>query len=459
MPHDRPRRIDGYIRVSRVAGREGASYQSPGNQRTAIERWSAYREVPIDAWHIDEDQSGGTHDRPGLLAAIQRISAGETDGIACFNIDRFSRSTELGLADIRRINDLNAHVVFVSDEIDTTVPGGRLHLRTLLSQGEYFLDNIKAGWWTAKTNAIARGAAIGPTNVGYTRGPDGIYDVDPMTAPAIADAMRVCGSLGVPQAVRLLRDRIPDMTWTTFTVKRLLSNDVYLGIARYGNLVNATAHPPLVTRVEFEAAQAMIAEATGPGRRSAELFPLSGIAECAACGAHLVGGRGGVDARRTYRCSAKCPEGPVITAAMLEEHVTDRMRHELHHGGFRIGARDDDSDLLLAALQEAELELDEFASDLTARKTLGDRYHHHLTLRAEAVEEARRRLHEAIADRDTVEVLDLVEAIDSLTPDEMSIVLRSILDTVLVRRGRGLSVAERVVVIPKGLDRPDTTRS
>ena len=38
MTERQPRTMDGYIRVSRLAGREGAAYISPGVPREAIER-------------------------------------------------------------------------------------------------------------------------------------------------------------------------------------------------------------------------------------------------------------------------------------------------------------------------------------------------------------------------------------------------------------------------------------
>jgi hypothetical protein len=40
-----PKRMDGYVRVSRVAGREGPGYISPSVQREQIEGWAKLREV------------------------------------------------------------------------------------------------------------------------------------------------------------------------------------------------------------------------------------------------------------------------------------------------------------------------------------------------------------------------------------------------------------------------------
>jgi Resolvase, N terminal domain. len=83
-----PKRFDGYIRV----GRKGPGYISPTVQREAIARWAEYRGVEIAAWHVDEDESGGTQDWPGLREAIRRIESGETEGIACWRLNRFARN-------------------------------------------------------------------------------------------------------------------------------------------------------------------------------------------------------------------------------------------------------------------------------------------------------------------------------------------------------------------------------
>ncbi len=94
-----PTRMDGYVRVSRRMGRGGPGYISPNVQREAIQRWADYRNVEIVAWHVDEDESGGTQARPGLRAAMARIEAGETDGLACWRLNRFARNVGAAIAD------------------------------------------------------------------------------------------------------------------------------------------------------------------------------------------------------------------------------------------------------------------------------------------------------------------------------------------------------------------------
>ncbi len=63
-------------------GTRGRVLHLPEVQREAIHRWATYRQVTIAEWHVDEDESGGTQNRPGLRRALERVEARETDGIA-----------------------------------------------------------------------------------------------------------------------------------------------------------------------------------------------------------------------------------------------------------------------------------------------------------------------------------------------------------------------------------------
>src|SRR4051794_24734051 len=82
-----------YIRVSKVAGRDGDSFQSPDQQRDAIAHAVALMPgARIAEEIIDLDESGGTMNRPGLGRALAALDAGRADGIAVAKLDRFARN-------------------------------------------------------------------------------------------------------------------------------------------------------------------------------------------------------------------------------------------------------------------------------------------------------------------------------------------------------------------------------
>lgn len=439
--------MDGYIRVSRRLGREGPGYISPAVQREAIERWAVYKGVRIAEWHVDEDQSGGTHNRPGLELAVARALARETSGIVSWKIDRFSRYTEGGLRDLRRLEERDARLAFVVEDIDTSGPMGRFVYTVMLAMSEYFLDSIKAGWRTAKTRAVERGAHIGPTPFGYDRRPDGTLEPNERGEIVTAAFMAAAHS-DLQAAVGLLDRRAPERTWTTFTVRRLLANRVYLGEVSYGQeLVSTDAHDPLTSPAIFAAAQH---EPTGRRRPKGD-FPLSGIAACGTCGAHMVGARGGAHGQRMYRCSSHstCGGAAVITADLLEAHVVGVLKAAFDHPGFQVGSESVELAGAEEALLETERELDEFAADATARGILGRRYHAALQARVTAVDRAREALRDALARSEQTRLVVPTELWESLEPAELAEVLRGGLERVIVRKGRG-RIGERVTVVPKG---------
>jgi len=244
-------------------------------------------------------------------------------------------------------------------------------------------------------------------------------------------------------------------TWTAFTVRRLLRNRTYLGETQYGDRLIRDSHPALVDRLTFERAHP---GPDTPRRRSAAVFPLSGFATCAGCGETLVGARGGVNkdgtGKRAYRCRAslanwkgdRCSAPANVVADRLEAHLLERLKQAYERSGApdvatSVAHNNGDANFedLQHELQAAESELERFAADPTAAELLGQAaWAAALRTRSERVEAAR------LAYRDHVDTMRVphieipsVELLDSLTPEELTPVLRAVFQTVRVTKGRG----------------------
>ncbi len=161
--------MDGYLRVSRKMGRDGEGYISPKVQRESIERWAEYTGVEILDWHFDEDESGGTQNRPGLRAAMARIEAGETGGLICWRVDRFARNVGPAEADVELIRSKGARIAFSDENLDTSGPLGEYLLTNLLAMARLQRQLLSTGWQTARGRAIKRGAFIGMAPLGYRK--------------------------------------------------------------------------------------------------------------------------------------------------------------------------------------------------------------------------------------------------------------------------------------------------
>jgi DNA invertase Pin-like site-specific DNA recombinase len=439
--------MDGYIRVSRVQGRGGESYYTTKEQREEIEAWAKYKQVEIARWHEDEDESGGTHERPGLEAAIDRALDGETDGIVSMRINRFSRNTESGLRDLRRLREKGARLVFATEDIDTSTSAGKMIYGVMLSMSEFFLDEVKRTWKATKKRAVERGALIGNTPLGYVR-EEGVL-VRSGLAPRIREAFLLAAG-DIYAAREHLRRYVPERSWDIDDVRRLLRNRAYLGEVRYGDLANRKAHDPIATKREWESAQS-----NGGERKASEDYPLSGgLATCASCGRHLCGGRTGRDNHRTYRCTSMsktahrdldCEAPAMIAAHLLEGYCKDKVLERMRRlSGWAVAERaPTDVSELEQALGLAEGELIEFAADTTMRRALKDRYHEQLEARERARDEAQAAYRAALKQSPAPTKVMPPEVVELADARDLRELFAAAFDSIVVTKGR-LPVARKV---------------
>jgi site-specific DNA recombinase len=280
--------VDGYVRVSRVAGREGESFISPSVQREQIEAYAKAYGLSVVYWHEDLGESGGTLERPGLKAALERCRAGATGGIVAAKLDRLSRSL-VGLAQlIERAKEEQWTLVAIDFGLDVQTSGGRLVADILGAVAQWERQRASEGWETAQARAIAAGIHVAsrvPT--GYRKRDDRRLEPDPRAAKVIRELFRRrAAGAGWTELARFLDEKrivgpYGNAAWTPSAVAKIIGNRVYLGEARSGHHANANAHRPLLTVAEWEAAQINGHAPSTP--RSAEGALLSGLVRCAGC--------------------------------------------------------------------------------------------------------------------------------------------------------------------------------
>ena len=93
--------------------------------------------TPTGQAYSDGGISGGHMDRPGLIALIADIEAGEIDIVVVYKVDRLTRS----LADFAKLVDVfdrhGVSFVSITQAFNTTTSMGRLTLNVLLSFAQF----------------------------------------------------------------------------------------------------------------------------------------------------------------------------------------------------------------------------------------------------------------------------------------------------------------------------------
>jgi DNA invertase Pin-like site-specific DNA recombinase len=364
------KRVAGYVRVSRVAGRNGDSFQSPDAQADAIHPHCKARRLKVIEVARELDQSGGTMQRPHLRRLIDDIKAGKLDGIIVHRLDRFARTLVGGIQTLEEIHAAGGFVQTVEGGIDTSETGGamgELQLNLLLTLAQWERAVRAEGFEAAKARAVARGVHIsGTVPVGYQRPEVGSrLELDPVKAPAIHDAFELrAGGAALGDVARFLNERLPggpsgDGVWNRATVTRLLGNPVYVGEARQGVHRLPGAHPPIVTQEVFDTVAALKrrAEPSRNGRRIVSL--LAGVVRCGSCGYAMDRNRVGGN-YLVYRCAKRgarhvCEAPTSAMAPALESLVTGAVLDNLERLEARQVPVDVDVDQLHARLAAARL--------------------------------------------------------------------------------------------------------
>ncbi|HUB73118.1 MAG TPA: recombinase family protein [Solirubrobacteraceae bacterium] len=461
-------RLDAYIRVSKVAGREGDSFISPTVQRERIESWAQAHSAAL-TWHEPElDASGGTMSRPIFEHVMQRIRDGQSDGVIVAKLDRFARTLVGALATLEEFDRHGAVLVSVAENLDLSTPMGKAFLRILLIFAELERDRITESWRTATSNAIDRGIHIAKfTNVGYEKDSDRRL-VPGKDASAIREAFLMRGAHKSRTEIALRLDELAPRPnggrWTPPMVERIIKNRVYLGWAYRGSQINKHAHEPIVTLAQWHAANNAPVRAAPRGKKP---NLLGGIVRCAGCRyvlapgrTHYSGGDGAIV--RGYKCRAihtagVCPEPASIHAHKLERHIEAVWREQMAQEAMSIQQDSDALDAAANTLSAAEEELAAFAADTTARRLLGDEgYHAALRQRAADVNHARTDLQRVLA---AAPSRGVIESYDELPIEDRKRILGSSIDAIIVKRGHArIPIEERVTILWRGEGPDDLPR-
>jgi site-specific DNA recombinase len=372
------RRFDGYVRVSRVAGREGDSFISPSDQRDRIAAWATSRDVEIAMFHEDLDQTGGVLSRPGLDLMMERVRSGEVDGVAVAYVDRLSRAgVGEALSLVQEIHEAGGEFAALDLGIDPTTPFGEFGLTILLALGRMQRRRMADGWAAAQERAVDRGAFPGRTSYGLRRLEDGTLALIPDEAAIVARMVRErAGGRGWKSiATGLSKDNIPtpggNDQWAASTVAGIVSSEAAVGVwTGPGRGRVEDAWPAMVDRATWEVAQAVVGRRTDGRVHNDRL--IGGIARCACCRRVMHRGSN-QDGQVSYNCVNRgCSRRASIGVVLLDRHIAALVDRRLDN--IRMVAESADGDAyvsLLAARDEAQAAYDHWRADKPVKARLG----------------------------------------------------------------------------------------
>jgi site-specific DNA recombinase len=347
-------------RVSQVSGREGETFSSPLEQRARIEQ--ACERDGLQLLEIIEelDVSGGTplEQRAGARRALETIEAGDAEILVGAYFDRLFRSLTVQAEIVSRVEAVGGGVLALdTGEVTNGSAGQWLSASVLGLVAEYQRRSTAERTREAQIRAVARGVWMSryvPT--GYYRGEDGRL-VPNSDAGLVAEAFTLRAS---GKSVAEVFEEVRGLGLTYASVGRMLKSRAYLGEVHFGELVNRSAHPPIVDADTWQRAQRA---KVLPGRKakSERLLARLGVLRCASCGGRMSATTGQNGKRAIYRCGGhvgdRCPQRVTIDAGIVEQVVVDKVKAALADVEGRASVEENARDAEVA-LEHAQSELD-----------------------------------------------------------------------------------------------------
>ena len=310
---------------ARVSTDEQAEMYGLDSQVTELRALAAVKDytIPDGAEFLDDGYSGLELDRPALTRLRDAVQAGAFDVVLVHDPDRLARKLAHQLLLVEEVEHAGVHLEFKTTPREDT-PEGRLLLNVKGVVAEYEREKIRERTLRGKKEKARRGLIpAGAIAYGYQAAPgapNGTLVPDPEQAEVVRQIFQWLveeqrSIRAIVTELNRLGMRAPRSTrWAKSSVRRLLTNELYVGRAyfnrrnRAGDKVSirpesewiAVPVPAIIPEEVFQRAHAALARNRDmlSGRPGVRFYLLKG-----ACGRKYVGIPS--HGRRIYRCSGR----------------------------------------------------------------------------------------------------------------------------------------------------------
>lgn len=393
--------MDTYIRISR----EG--YRSEAEVEAQLDRYRRDCAIPGTEGGevVTETDVSGTLavDAREYGRLIDKVESGDSDGIVSPDVDRAFRNAREGLAAWDRVTAAGGRLVFPLDGIDSAEGDPDIAWERFvdrLRNGEAFARRQGKKLTRVAAESVERGIHAGSipplgyrwpgTCVDLPNGKTRFKKAGPLEPTA--DAPKVAAAFAAFDAGASWRELVRLLgVGSQGAARNVLTNDVYLGIARGGGTSKAEAHEAIVDPALFARVQRKLADrapAKGKPRVRRNTAPLSAVLKCATCGHNLRHEA----AKGHYRCkNMNCDCRVSVKAETSEAHVLALAvdHHAASHEAVAMALAVEDA--VLPALEVAVIEAQAEVLAIEADETLSPLRKGQAATAADAALEAARR--------------------------------------------------------------------
>jgi DNA invertase Pin-like site-specific DNA recombinase len=326
-----------YLRVSLDTTGEGLAVD---RQREDCLRIVAQRGWTVAEVYTDNSISASKKNvrRPDYDRMVGDYAAGKFDALVCWDLDRLTRQPRQLEDWIDAAEARGLLLVTANGEADLTVDSGRMFARIKAAVARQEVERKGARQRRANEQRVAQGKPNTSCGRRFGYESDGMRIVE-SEAVLVREAYAAIVAGGSVNGITTRWNRagavtVPGNKWAATSVRKVLTNPYYAGLAAHlGEIVGQGRWPGVVTEDVWRAVQHVL---TAPERATTQDHVtkrlLASIAVCGVCGAKMGGGyrapgkKPAADAPRTeivYRC--KDHSCVARSAGPIDQYVTEQV--------------------------------------------------------------------------------------------------------------------------------------
>ena len=276
------------VTYSRTSSRK-QSYDSIEYQKDQARLYADYYGLDIIDEYEDVAKSGRTDKRDDFQRLIS--DSDKFDAVLVLRYDRWARNVDIATSYEQKLNDNSAVLISITEDEQKKLA---YYQRAQESSDHKSEAVIK------KMNGLADENMHlgGPMMLGFSKGSDGRYVINPNEASLVREIFRrYADGETVEEIVSDLNARqitaAERMDWDRKTLQNMLQNKKYIGVYSWGEKSDDAGIPQIVSNEVFDQVQKKLQENASRGARSkascANEYMLSGKLRCGCCGDIMTG--------------------------------------------------------------------------------------------------------------------------------------------------------------------------
>lgn len=342
--------------------------------------------IVIIGEYCDRAISGKTDKRPAFQKMIKDSEKHKFDTLLLYTIDRFARNRYDSAMYKAKLKKNGVQIIYVKQPISQE-PEGIILESVLEGYAEYYSENLsRAVKRGLKENAL-HGIAAGSVPLGYVKGKDKKYEIDPVGAKIVKEIYELYSQgCSIPEIVSYCNAHgyktARGKAFVKNSLRTILTSDKYIGMYRYMGVEIEGGIPAIIDKDLWNTVQSKIKHnySARAKNKAQEDYLLTPKLFCGHCGSLMTGETGTSHTgkvHRYYKCNCrkykhecdkenekKEPLEELVVKKTVETVLTDENIDIIATKAMELIEKDFADTSYLAGLQENLKEIDKRINNL-----------------------------------------------------------------------------------------------